>query len=539
MAPIMVILDGVTADDIWRQKPASGAAGNVLSQLLQKAGLTYSSCYITTVCSFVRNTEANDEFYTTKKSVASKYTQPVAFGEGWVSQDFLHLRSILWTNIQRGNPSVILACGDLALAMLTGIFGGVAKWRGSHLLTSQDLATVPVVPTYSLGQLNKVFEWQYFASRDVQRVAAILRDPELAAPPEWNFSISPSAREAGNVLDTLLCLADKPLTISLDIETIQKQISCIGLAWDNRSAMCIPLFTQNGHFYEEEDEIFVLEKLRILLQHPNVEIVGQNFNYDAQFFARYLGYIPHCKFDTMLAQHALFPGIPKSLDFLASMYCSYYTYWKDDLNDYNKIPENLHQYWNYNCLDVCYTYECATVLRLSLFEMEREDQFNFLQELGQNTLRMMMRGIAINKSQRAHITKKLTAYREQLLDTIEFVLGTRINLSSPPQMQTLFYKILDLPVQRNRKTKTPTCDSKALAKLAESEPIVAPLIAMIDKARSCGVFISTFCMMPLDYDGRMRCSFNMAGAETYRFSSSANVFGSGGNLQNIPKGEEE
>jgi DNA polymerase-1 len=34
----------------------------------------------------------------------------------------------------------------------------------------------------------------------------------------------------------------------------------------------------------------------------------------------------------------------------------------------------------------------------------------------------------------------------------------------------------------------------------------------------------------------MRCSFNIAGTETYRFSSSTNAFGSGLNLQNIPKG---
>jgi DNA polymerase I-like protein with 3'-5' exonuclease and polymerase domains len=45
--------------------------------------------------------------------------------------------------------------------------------------------------------------------------------------------------------------------------------------------------------------------------------------------------------------------------------------------------------------------------------------------------------------------------------------------------------------------------------------------------------------MPLDVDKRMRCSFNTGGTETYRFSSSKNAFGSGGNLQNIPSGTED
>ena len=47
--------------------------------------------------------------------------------------------------------------------------------------------------------------------------------------------------------------------------------------------------------------------------------------------------------------------------------------------------------------------------------------------------------------------------------------------------------------------------------------------------------------MPLDSDGRMRCSFNIAGDAggksapySYRLSSGKNAFGSGGNLQTIP-----
>jgi hypothetical protein len=96
-----------------------------------------------------------------------------------------------------------------------------------------------------------------------------------------------------------------------------------------------------------------------------------------------------------------------------------------------------------------------------------------------------------------------------------------------------------LPVIKNRKTKQPTCNAEALGKLAEKFPLIKPLTDLIEEKRSLGVFLSTFCMMPLDTDGRMRCSYNVAGTETFRLSSSENAFGSGGNLQNVPKGEEE
>jgi len=56
--------------------------------------------------------------------------------------------------------------------------------------------------------------------------------------------------------------------------------------------------------------------------------------------------------------------------------------------------------------------------------------------------------------------------------------------------------------------------------------------------RSLGVFHSTFVQAGLDVDGRMRCTFNVCGTETYRFASSKNAFNTGMNLQNVPKGGE-
>ena len=106
-------------------------------------------------------------------------------------------------------------------------------------------------------------------------------------------------------------------------------------------------------------------------------------------------------------------------------------------------------------------------------------------------------------------------------------------------MSAFFYDELGLPVQRDRKTRQPTLNAKALATLCEKEPLIRPLVELIERKRSLGVFLSTFCLMRLSPDGRMRCSFNVCGTETFRFSSSTDAFGNGGNLQNIPKGDEE
>jgi DNA polymerase I-like protein with 3'-5' exonuclease and polymerase domains len=106
-------------------------------------------------------------------------------------------------------------------------------------------------------------------------------------------------------------------------------------------------------------------------------------------------------------------------------------------------------------------------------------------------------------------------------------------------MKEFFYDDLGVQVVLHRKTKKPTLDDEALQKIGKKNPLLQPLLDLIAEKRSLGVFLSTFCLMPLDSDMRMRTYYNVAGTETFRLNSGENAFGSGGNLQNIPKGEEE
>lgn len=114
-------------------------------------------------------------------------------------------------------------------------------------------------------------------------------------------------------------------------------------------------------------------------------------------------------------------------------------------------------------------------------------------------------------------------------------------------MQNLFYDdlcqrpILKRVVANGKMTVRPTCDDEALQQIAAREPILKPITNAIADIRTLSKFLGDFVMMPLDTDGRMRCSYNIAGDAgeksapySYRLSSSKNAFGSGGNLQTIP-----
>ena len=535
---IMIVTEHATADDLWKGFPLAGSQGDFFNKLLHEAGIIRSECYTTSVMKTRPVADNINRYYTQTKSTAQKLGLTQVHANTWVAPEIPQMVASLQDEIAIVQPTVIIAVGDFAMWALTGIYGSVDTWRGS-LLDGPHSAIV--IPTYTPSFIYKKWEVKGFCVRDLQRAKAAATRPELYQYPAYAFQVAPTYSQVMGVLQALhsRLLAGEELWLACDIETIARHISCIGIAWNVREALCIPFMTLDGHYWTEEEEFQISLLLRMVLTHPSCKVIGQNFNYDNQHFAKHYGYLPNLAFDTMIAQHVLFPGIPKALDFLSSMYCHWHRYWKDEINDYNKLPENMTQYWTYNCKDVCVTFEVAFVLMELLSHCSRWPQFEFMLTTSKSALRSMLKGIRVDAKERGVVAGRLMEAIAEYEALIHDIVGFPLNVTSPKQMKSFFYDELKLPIQIDKKTKQPTCNAKALATLAQKEPLIRQLVELIDKKRSLGVFLSTFCMMPLDSDGRMRCSFNVCGTETMRFSSSENAFGNGGNLQNIPKGEEK
>lgn len=198
--------------------------------------------------------------------------------------------------------------------------------------------------------------------------------------------------------------------------------------------------------------------------------------------------------------------------------------------------ETEGQRWGYNCEDCVRTREVGEATTRTLAELGLTEVDAFQHRLFFPVLHAMLRGVLIDQAIRSEMALTLLNEAAARQAWLTSVLGHELNPRSPLQMKRLFYEDLQLPIQRHKTTKQPTLDDGALEKLAFLEPICLPLVRRIAELRSLGVFLSTFIRAPLDADGRMRCSYNICGAETYRFSSSSNAFGGGTNLQNVPKG---
>lgn len=196
--------------------------------------------------------------------------------------------------------------------------------------------------------------------------------------------------------------------------------------------------------------------------------------------------------------------------------------------------------WTYNCLDCVYTREVGEAELAATEKLGMIEVAAFQQDLFYPVLHAMLKGVRIDLEERKRMLTVLdeeAAKREQFFAR---VLGHSLNPRSSKQMQALFYDDLKLPVQWSRPKKGEdrhrTCDDEALKTLALREPLIRPLVKAIQEYRSIAVFRDTFVKAPLDEDNRMRCYYNISGTETLRLASSANVFGNGTNLQNLPAG---
>ena len=485
-------------------------------------------------------------------------------GEEKLLSDLLHQAGILYydcnfvastqtleviqTSIEIHRPAVVLLLGDQALQKCTGKLS-VHKWRSSYLKGDSQLELTyqpQMIATFDMESVNKMWAWSYLAVHDFKRVAQELHQPVQI--PEYNFILNPNYSQTWAILTELLTQAEAgELQLSVDLETRARQIACVGLAWSPLDAICIPFMITTGdsNYWTLEEELSLVQGLAKLLTHRNVQIIGQNFLYDAQYLARQWGIEVLPSFDTMIGHAVLFPGLPKNLGFLSSLYCKYHYYWKDESENW-KPSEGELQLWKYNCKDCVATFEIALELQQALSIANLSKPFSFEMSLLRPILHMMLRGTAINAKERGKMLMDLLQakalceeYFCAILPGIKLAVAKNAKpwYTSARQQQTLFYTIFKLPPIRNRKTGKPTCDDTALVEIGKKEPLLQPLCTTLATYRSLGVFLSTFIQAPLDHDKRIRCSYNPVGTETFRFNSTTDVFNYGTNLQNIPTGD--
>ena len=461
--------------------------------------------------------------------------------------------------IQTVKPKLIILTGKWSLFFLTGCtslaqtagnvkdkkpLGGLVKFRSSVMQPHEvyeldETIIVPIYhPVHAIGMADKVpvmeldiqkLAWMYHTILD-KGVAYYIR-------PDKKHIVNCEKWEILLYLDNLLKrLDEKPTLVSMDIETMYKSyIDCIGITDSIDFGMCIPFCTvSNPNLWSLEDEVEIMCKIKEVMEHPNCLHVGQNYSYECQYYYKLWNIDIVPSYDTMVLHHIMYNYLPKDLAFLASLYCEFYVYWKDDIEATQETPETR---WVYNCKDIMYTLEILQVLldKLHHSDGKLEELYFFQQQKLQPALiTTMNRGVRVDKERKDELYKFFSGLMDDIVVKINDVLGMEFNQNSTPQKKKLFSDFMGIELKK-KKGGNETCDSKAMLDYINEYPLYKPFLTLLLEYSSLKIFTNNFLGMKLDDDNRARTAYNIAGTATGRLASRKNVWGGGGNFQNIPE----
>jgi DNA polymerase I-like protein with 3'-5' exonuclease and polymerase domains len=190
--------------------------------------------------------------------------------------------------------------------------------------------------------------------------------------------------------------------------------------------------------------------------------------------------------------------------------------------------------WWYNSLDAAVTLEIHHTLSA---KNAGQTVYAFERALQGPALDMMLNGFKIDRNWQAKSIKmlevELTQIEERLDRLAHAIWDQSLNPRSPTQLTEFFFRTMRIPeIWTSKKgVRKLSTDRDALEKISayfHAAPIVSLILAARNASKALGVLRTG-----VDPDGRMRCSYNVCGTETGRWSSSSNVYGRGTNLQNI------
>ena len=193
-----------------------------------------------------------------------------------------------------------------------------------------------------------------------------------------------------------------------------------------------------------------------------------------------------------------------------------------------------NNFLRYNALDAACTLEIHNEIWDGLAD-GFQPAYDLTEVLFDPLIFMMTRGVAVNHSAMEETKLQITNSAAEKQLELNELCGRELNVNSPKDCQKYFY--IELGIQPYYKDGAVTVDDKALQRLARSTAKRPGLrqAKLVQDIRGLQKLFGTYLNIEFDKDSRMRCSYNPRGTKFGRLSSSATIFGTGTNMQNLPQ----
>lgn len=192
-----------------------------------------------------------------------------------------------------------------------------------------------------------------------------------------------------------------------------------------------------------------------------------------------------------------------------------------------------HNWAAYNATDCTTTSRIWNQISPDIEKQGHLDIMNLQDDLCEALLYFTERGIVVDKAAVDEISTRVVAEIKGYQEDLNKIVGYDLNVSSPKQCVQYFYGVLGLPPYTSRQSGNPTCDDKAMARIARKNAKGSEAAKKVQLVRGLSKLQSTYLTVVVDDDGRLRSSFNPRGTKNGRLASRQTIFKTGMNFQNI------
>ena len=285
----------------------------------------------------------------------------------------------------------------------------------------------------------------------------------------------------------------------------------------------------------------VLEKLKPVLENPQIKKIGQNIKYDWMVLERNGIKLDGVVFDTMLASYLLNPSKrAHNLDQIALDFLGHKTITYEQVAGKGKKAMLFSQVLldkavPYACEDADITLMVRDVLMPKLKALGLDELMTSVEmPLVPVLMRMEMRGAGINVERLHELSESFKQQLDALEGSIYGLAGEAFNIKSSRQLGRILFEKLQLPVQKKTKKKTGySTDVNVLTVLADQHELPALILQHRTLAKLKSTYTDALMELVNPQTGRIHTSYNQTVAATGRLSSSDP------NLQNIPIRSQE
>ena len=366
------------------------------------------------------------------------------------------------------------------------------------------------------------------------------RRPQAQAAADYRVALSEED------LDDALRLAREDGVLSVDLETTgvdPMRASIVGVALSSRTgrAAYVPV----AHAYlgvpAQLPLGLVIEKLKPVLEDPELPKVGQNVKYELILFRRHGVELAPIRFDSMVASYLMDPGRRQhNLDVLALDHLDYRTILYKEVagtgrNQVTLDMVDVESVARYAGEDADIALRLKEVLEPKLAQMQLDELYEELElPLIPVLASIEMAGVKVDPVVLKRMSADFGVELERLEGEVYELAGCRFNINSPRQLGEVLFEKLDLVSRRRTAvTRARSTSMDVLEELAPHHPLPRVILEYRALWKLKSTYIDALPLLINPATGRVHTSYNQTVAATGRLSSSDP------NLQNIPARTEQ